>query len=102
MLARTTATQAPKILQATRDLGRRAERLRGVAPRLQSRGSEATLALFLTEDALASTLALSPMVRGSAVRMSADRAARRLCERFVELGGLRELTGRSSFRRYGL
>ena len=101
VIARAIATQVPRILQAARDLGRRAERLRAVAPRLRSRGSDAALALFLTEDALAPTLALAPVVRGSAVRMS-DRAARRLCERLVELGGLRELTGRASFRLYGL
>lgn len=101
VIAWAIATQVPRILQTARDLGRRAERLRAIAPRLRSRGSDAALALFFTEDALAPTLALSPVVRGSAVRMS-DRAARRLCERLVELGGLRELTGRSSFRLYGL
>ena len=101
VIARAIVTQAPKILQAARDLGRRAERLHALAPRLRSRGSDAALALFFKEDALAPTLALSPMVRGTAVRMS-DRAARRLCERLVELGGLRELTGRSNFRLYGL
>jgi hypothetical protein len=101
VIARAIATQAPKILQAALDLGRRAERLRTIAARLRSRGSEAALALFFTKDALAPTLSLSPLVRGSAVRMS-DRAARRLCERLVELGGLRELTGRASLRLYGL
>jgi hypothetical protein len=31
-----------------------------------------------------------------------DRAARRLCDRLVDLGTLRELTGRDTFRLYGV
>jgi len=41
------------------------------------------------------------LLRSSGLRMS-DRAARRLCVRVVELGGLRELTNRSSFGLCGL
>lgn len=83
------------------DLARRAAHLRAVAPRLRARGAAAAVALFLAEDALAPGLALSPLVRGSRVAMS-DRAARRLCDRLVALGALRELTARPEFRLYGL
>ncbi|TCP39548.1 DUF1403 family protein [Rhodovulum marinum] len=83
------------------DLARRAAHLRAVAPRLRAKGAAAAVALFLAEDALAPGLALSPVVRGSRVSMS-DRAARRLCDRLVALGALRELTGRPEFRLYGL
>tara|TARA_R100000687_G_scaffold77703_1_gene70407 strand:+ start:278 stop:397 length:120 start_codon:yes stop_codon:yes gene_type:complete len=31
-----------------------------------------------------------------------DRAARRLCDRLVDLGVVRELTGRDTFRLYGV
>jgi len=31
-----------------------------------------------------------------------DRAARRLCDRSVDLGVVRELTGRDTFRLYGV
>lgn len=83
------------------DLTRRAERLMTVASKLRAKGSDAAVALFLSEDAVSPSGALSPIIRGSRMRMS-DRAARRFCERLIELGVARELTGRSTFRLYGL
>ena len=44
---------------------------------------------------------LSPRIRGTNIPMT-DRAARRFCDRLVELGVARELTGRATFRLYGL
>jgi hypothetical protein len=38
---------------------------------------------------------LSPTIKGTSVTMT-DRAARRLCDRLVELGVVRELTGRAT------
>nr|WP_268873933.1 DUF1403 family protein [Roseovarius atlanticus] len=43
---------------------------------------------------------LSPRIRGTTIPMT-DRAAWRFCDRLVELGVARELTGRSTFRLYG-
>ncbi len=83
------------------DLTRRAERLLAVAPKLRAKGSEAAVSLFLSEDAVSPSGALSPIIRGSRMRMS-DRAARRFCERLIELDVVRELTGRTTFRLYGL
>lgn len=76
------------------DLVRRADRLRAVAPKLRSKRAGEAVHLFLERDALSPTLALTPLM--------SDRAARRLCDRLVGLGAVRELTGRPSFRLYGL
>ncbi|MCI5097883.1 MAG: DUF1403 family protein [Rhodobacteraceae bacterium] len=88
-------------IRQARDLARRAEALRTVAPKLRAKGSDAAVGLFLTEDAVAPASMLSPRIRGTNIPMT-DRAARRFCDRLVELGVARELTGRASFRLYGL
>ncbi|AMY72186.1 hypothetical protein AKL17_3p0030 (plasmid) [Frigidibacter mobilis] len=79
--------------QLAADLTRRAGRLREVAPKLRARGADQAVALFLSRDALAPAELTAFM---------SDRAARRLCDRLVALGALRELTGRDTFRLYGL
>ncbi len=83
------------------DLARRAQRLRSVVPKLRAKGSNAAVALFLREDAVLPSTMLAPKIKGTNISMS-DRAARRLCDRLVELGVVRELTGRSTFRLYGV
>ena len=88
-------------IRVARDLARRAETLRAVAPKLRAKGSDAAVALFLTEDAVAPASMLSPCIRGTSIPMT-DRAARRFCDRLVELGVARELTGRPTFRLYGI
>jgi hypothetical protein len=74
------------------DLARKAARLHAVAPKLRAKMAGKAVEIFLSRDAVAP---------GNLTFMS-DRAARRLCERLVELGVLRELTGRDSFRLYGV
>ncbi|MCP1169857.1 DUF1403 family protein, partial [Limimaricola sp. ASW11-118] len=64
-----------------------------VAPKLRAKGADAAVEVFLAQDALAPT---------ALTHLMSDRAARRLCDRLVALGALRELTGRDSFRLYGL
>ena len=83
------------------DLAGRAAALQAVAPKLRAKGSAAAVALFLREDAVAPSTMLSPLIQGSGVPMT-SRAARRFCDRLVALGVARELTGRSSFRLYGI
>ena len=75
------------------DLARRSARLKEVAPKLRARGSDEAVALFLNRDAVAPTALTS---------LRSDRAARRFCDRLVELGAARELTGRDTFRLYGI
>lgn len=90
-----------KTIRLARGLACRAEALRVVAPKLRAKGSEAAVDLFLTEDAVAPASMLSPRIRGTNIPMS-DRAARRFCDRLVELGVAQELTGRPTFRLYGI
>ncbi|MEL7278694.1 MAG: DUF1403 family protein, partial [Pseudomonadota bacterium] len=75
--------------------------LRTVAPKLRAKGSDAAVDLFLTEDAVAPGSMLSPFIHGTTFSMT-GRAARRFCDRLVELGVARELTGRPTFRLYGI
>jgi hypothetical protein len=73
------------------DLARRAAHLKAVAPKLRAKGAADAVAMFLTRDAVAPSALSLP-----------DRAARRLCDRLVDLGAVRELTGRDTFRLYGV
>ncbi len=83
------------------DLSRRAARLNAVAPKLRTKGAADALALFRRYDAVSPSGMLSPMIQGTSFAMT-DRAARRLCDRLVDLGVVRELTGRPTFRLYGI
>lgn len=89
------------IISLARNLASRAQALQGIAPKLRAKGSDAAVALFLSEDAVGPSTMLSPMIKGTSIPMT-DRAARRFCDRLVELGVARELTGRSTFRLYGI
>lgn len=95
------ARAAQDAVRLTHDLARRAAQLRLVEPKLRTKGSQDAVRLFLSEDAVLPSTMLSPTIRGSSTPMTA-RSARRFCERLIELGVARELTGRSSFRLYGV
>ena len=96
-----TLESIEETIRMARDLVRRAGALHAIAPKLRAKGSGAAVDLFLTEDAVAPASMLSPRIRGTSIPMT-DRAARRFCDRLVELGVARELTGRSTFRLYGI
>lgn len=77
-------------LRLVGEVTRGAARLRSVAPKLRAKGAQGAVEMFLAQDAAAPGALPLP-----------DRAARRLCDRLVELGAVRELTGRDTFRLYG-
>jgi Protein of unknown function (DUF1403) len=74
------------------ELTRRAHHLLAAAPQLRGRDAARAVEIMLTEDAQAATA-------GAA---TTDRSSRRLFERLVAIGAARELTGRPTFRLYGL
>jgi hypothetical protein len=87
------AQAAAHAIHLAGELARRAETLRAAAPQLRAKGSAAVLAALLAEDALASSAKIGGI---------SDRSLRRLFDRLVALGAVRELSGRPTFRLYGL
>jgi hypothetical protein len=88
---RALTSSAVDAVRLAADLVRRAAHLKAVAPKLRAKGAGEAVAMFLTRDAVAPAALPLP-----------DRAARRLCDRLVDLGAVRELTGRDTFRLYGV
>ena len=66
------------------DLERRSEKLLALAPKLRAKGAARVIELLLADDAV------SP-ARAEKIAGLSDRAARRLFDRLVELGAVREL-----------
>ena len=75
------------------ELARAARRLEQAAPKLRAKGAAAALQGLLEEDSLSAATKLPGL---------SERGARRLFERLVALQAVRELTGRPTFRLYGL
>jgi hypothetical protein len=88
---RAVVASAIEAVRLAADLAHRAGHLKAVAPKLRAKGAGAAVETFLTRDAVAPSALPLP-----------DRAARRLCDRLLDLGAVRELTGRDTFRLYGL
>ena len=89
------ALAAASALDLAAHLSRHAETLIAVAPRLRAKPAQRIVDLLLAEDCV------SPAEAARQASMT-DRAARRLFDRLVALGAARELTGRPTFRLYGL
>src|SRR5690606_26574887 len=74
-------------------LAPRAAKLTAIVPKLRAKGSGEVIKLLLSDDAVPGSW--------SSAKLSA-RGARRLFDRLGELGAVRELSGRPTFRLYGL
>jgi hypothetical protein len=70
-----------------------AQKLFAITARSRARGAKAVVEKLLDEDAVPASERIGAM---------SDRGVRRLFERLREFGGVRELTGRATFRLYGL
>ncbi|RUU15667.1 DUF1403 family protein [Mesorhizobium sp. Primo-B] len=75
------------------ELSRRAEKLLAAVPKLRAKGASDVIFLLLNEDAVPGTLTTKNLSRF---------ASRRLFERLQQLDAVRELSGRTTFRLFGL
>ncbi|MER8976033.1 DUF1403 family protein [Mesorhizobium sp. M0800] len=75
------------------DVSRRAERLIAVTPQLRAKGAGDVIQTLLNEDAVSGSLSTKNLSRF---------AARRLFDRLQQLDAVRELSGRPTFRLFGL
>ncbi|TPK72392.1 DUF1403 family protein [Mesorhizobium sp. B2-3-14] len=75
------------------ELSRRADKLLVVAPKLRAKGAGDVIFLLLNEDAVSGSLTTKTLSRF---------AARRLFDRLQQLDAVRELSGRQTFRLFGL
>lgn len=93
ILLAAQARAALRAIDLSAELERRADRLLGVAPKLRAKASDLVVGKLLSDDAIVASEKVAGM---------SDRGLRRLFDRLVELGAVRELSGRPTFRIYGL
>jgi hypothetical protein len=77
------------------DLTRCSDKLLAALPKLRAKGARRVVDMLLDDDAVTAARA----ARSAGL---SDRAARRLFDRLIALGAVREFSGRANFRLYGL
>ncbi|MER8383261.1 DUF1403 family protein [Mesorhizobium sp. M1405] len=87
------ARAALRAIDLSAELERRADRLLAVAPKLRAKAADLVVERLLSDDAIVASQKIAGM---------SDRGLRRLFDRLVELGAVRELSGRTTSRTYGL
>ncbi|TIN70898.1 MAG: DUF1403 family protein [Mesorhizobium sp.] len=87
------ARAALRAIDLSAELERRADRLLAVVPKLRAKAADLVVGKLLSNDAIVASEQIAGM---------SDRGLRRLFDRLVELGAVRELSGRPAFRIYGL
>lgn len=87
------ARAAARAVDLGNELARRADALAAAVPKLRAKGAGSAVSALLEDDAVAGTATLAGL---------SDRAGRRLFDRLAALRVVRELSGRSTFRLYGL
>jgi Protein of unknown function (DUF1403) len=92
-VALALADAATEALRLAAELDRRAADLMAVVPKLRAKGAGDAIDLLLSEDAVSGSLATRRLSRF---------ASRRLFERLLSFGVIRELSGRPNFRIFGL
>lgn len=92
-LCLAAAAGAVEACRLAANIARRAGRLEAVAPKLRSKGAAEAIRLLLSDDAVSGALTTPFLSRW---------ATRRLFDRLSTLDAVREFSGRSTFRLYGL
>lgn len=84
---------AEDVLHVANDIGRRADRMVVSSAKIRTKGGERIIRQLLNEDAVSASAPGTDLSRW---------ASSRFFERLEALGGVRELSGRSTFRVYGI